>query len=126
MKEVWEDITGAMDVDPINLGPIPGLLQLNHCSIEVPPPPPVSQISEYCESHYHCVRAPLIQLLDQCTAPSLMYFLTRLQYWSRCLSLRAFPHFTMMRKAKLAARPMKAADMKQFWVPRLVNHGVIP
>jgi hypothetical protein len=51
---------------------------------------------------------------DQCKAPSLLYFRTKFQYSRRFLSRRVLPHFTISRNARLAASPMKAAEMKQF------------
>lgn len=37
----------------------------------------------------------------------------------------ALPYFIATRNIDEAAIPMKAAEMKQFWYPRVLNHGVI-
>ena len=54
-----------------------------------------------------------------------MLFFTRRQYFCRLLIRNVFPHLIMTKKTALAARPMNAAETKQFWYPRLSSQGVI-
>lgn len=51
--------------------------------------------------------------------------LTIVQYLVALLIRKDFPHLIITKKTNDAAMPTKAAERKQFWYPRFVNHGVI-
>lgn len=61
----------------------------------------------------------------QCPIPFSQFSMTTFQYFSRLLERKVFPHLIMTRNTAAQAMPMKAAEMKQFWYPRLLTHGVI-
>lgn len=51
--------------------------------------------------------------------------LTSSSYLAALLILSDFPYLIMTRNTRQAAIPTNAAEMKQFWYPRFVSHGVM-
>ena len=74
---------------------------------------------------WHIHNARCNQASYQCPIPFSQFSMTISQYFSRLLERKVFPHLIMTRNTAAQAMPIKAAEMKQFWYPRLLTHGVI-
>lgn len=61
----------------------------------------------------------------QCPIPFSQFSCTIFQYFSLLRTLTPFPHLTTTKNTAEHAIPIKAAEIKQFWYPRLWIHGVI-